>query len=280
MNFCACSSRMVSTSSGTAAAAASSSFGGYWNRLQIFVVMVWKPAGSARIAGEPNSVIACRNAISAPATKRRQRQRNRDAPRRGPGPAAEDGGSVLQFARHVVERVRHQHEHERKGVAGDDENDPGHRIDVEQMLAGLDAGHEAIELVEQSAVGRRQQFPGDGAEKRRRHERGRDQRAYERPSRHVGARHQPPHRRRYDAADHGRGGGDGRGGHQRIEKIRIGEQRDEIPQRQAAGLFGERCRSRATTAASRSAPPGTPQTATAPAGSSRFWRAGFRRWRS
>ena len=60
---------MVSTSSGTAAAAASSSFGGYWNRLQIFVVMVWKPAGSARIAGEPNSVIACRNAISAPATK-------------------------------------------------------------------------------------------------------------------------------------------------------------------------------------------------------------------
>ena len=30
--------------------------------------MVWKPAGSARIAGEPNSVIACRNATSAPAT--------------------------------------------------------------------------------------------------------------------------------------------------------------------------------------------------------------------
>ena len=30
--------------------------------------MVWKPAGSARIAGEPNSVIACRNAIRLPAT--------------------------------------------------------------------------------------------------------------------------------------------------------------------------------------------------------------------
>src|SRR4029078_2858892 len=66
-NFWPRSSRIVSNSSGTAAAAASSSFGGYWNRLQIFVVMVWKPAGSARIAGEPNSVIACRNAISAPA---------------------------------------------------------------------------------------------------------------------------------------------------------------------------------------------------------------------
>jgi len=30
--------------------------------------MVWKPAGNARIAGEPNSVIACKKAISEPAT--------------------------------------------------------------------------------------------------------------------------------------------------------------------------------------------------------------------
>ncbi len=30
--------------------------------------MVWKPAGSARIAGEPNSVMACRKATSAPAS--------------------------------------------------------------------------------------------------------------------------------------------------------------------------------------------------------------------
>ena len=61
------SSITVRTSSGSDAAAASSGFGGYWNRLQILVVMVWKPAGSARIAGEPNSVIACRKATSAPA---------------------------------------------------------------------------------------------------------------------------------------------------------------------------------------------------------------------
>src|SRR3954462_2845024 len=118
---------MVSTSNGTAAAAASSSFGGYWNRLQIFVVMVWKPAGSARIAGEPNSVIACRNAISAPATsagnasgivtRRAHPRRARPPQRRGPGVAAEKRGSVLEFARHVVERVRHQHEHERERVA-------------------------------------------------------------------------------------------------------------------------------------------------------------------
>jgi hypothetical protein len=59
---------MVSTSNGSAAAAASCGLGGYWNRLQIFVVMVWKPAGSARMAGEPNSVMACRKATSAPAT--------------------------------------------------------------------------------------------------------------------------------------------------------------------------------------------------------------------
>src|ERR1700722_2533198 len=45
-NFCPCNSRMVRINNGTAAAAASSSFGGYWNRLQILVVMVWKPGGS------------------------------------------------------------------------------------------------------------------------------------------------------------------------------------------------------------------------------------------
>src|SRR6202142_2852302 len=60
---------MGSTRSGSDAAAASSGLGGYWNRLQILVVMVWKPAGSARIAGEPNKVIACKNATRAPASK-------------------------------------------------------------------------------------------------------------------------------------------------------------------------------------------------------------------
>src|SRR3954454_17145785 len=114
------SSSTVSSSSGIDAAAASSGFGGYWNRLQIFVVMVWKPAGSARIAGEPNSVIACRHATSGAGTRtrrandeRRQRQRNGDTPRRGPRLAAKDGGGVLQLAGHVVQRVGHQHEHKR-----------------------------------------------------------------------------------------------------------------------------------------------------------------------
>ena len=223
MNFCSCNSTIVSSNSGTAAAAASSSFGGYWNRLQILVVMVWKPAGSARIAGEPNSVIACRNAISAPATSAGSAKRNRHAPRRGPGLAAEDRGRVLQFARHVVERVGDQHEHEGKSVAGDHEDDPGQRIDVEQRI-GIRAGEDAIELVEQPAVRRRQKFPGDRAEKRRRHEGGRHQRADGLPPRHVRARHQPADRRGDHAADRRGRGGDDRGGEQRIEEIRIGEQ--------------------------------------------------------
>ena len=59
---------MVSTRSGMAAAAASPRRGGNWNRLQILVVMTWKPAGSAMIAGEPNMVSDCRMAINVPAS--------------------------------------------------------------------------------------------------------------------------------------------------------------------------------------------------------------------
>ena len=68
MKCSARSSITVMMSSGSEAAAASSGLGGYWNRLQILVVMVWKPAGSARIAGEPNKVVACRKATIAPAS--------------------------------------------------------------------------------------------------------------------------------------------------------------------------------------------------------------------
>src|SRR6266849_3422146 len=104
MNFCACTNRMVKSSSGTAAAAASSSLGGYWNRLQILVVMVWKPAGSAKIAG------------------------------------------------HVIQRVGNEDEHKGERVAGDDKDDSGQRIDVEQMRVGLGPRQQAIKLVEQAAV--------------------------------------------------------------------------------------------------------------------------------
>src|SRR5207248_8530966 len=63
---CARSSATVMTSSGSDAAAANPNRGGNWNRLQIFVVIVSTPAGSARMAGVPNKVIDCRNATMNP----------------------------------------------------------------------------------------------------------------------------------------------------------------------------------------------------------------------
>ena len=65
---CARSSATVTSSSGNDAAAANPSCGGNWKRLQILVVIVSMPAGSARIAGVPNSVIDCRNAMRNPAS--------------------------------------------------------------------------------------------------------------------------------------------------------------------------------------------------------------------
>src|SRR3979409_262984 len=123
MTCSARSSMTVNRSSGSEAAAASSGLGGYWNRLQILVVMVWKPAGNAKIAGEPNSVIACRNATRAASEQRRQHQRNGDAPRGIPAAAAEDRGGVFQFAGRAIERIGDQHEDVRGGVAGHQEDD-------------------------------------------------------------------------------------------------------------------------------------------------------------
>ncbi|MHC2431926.1 hypothetical protein ACVIST_008671 [Bradyrhizobium elkanii] len=170
--------------------------------------------------------------------QRGQGERDRHPPRGGPGIAAEDRGGIFQLARHGVERIGHQHEHERERVAGDHEDDPGHRIDVEQRV-GILAGEQPVELVEQPRIRRRQQFPGDRAEKRRRHERGRHQCANGLPPRHVGARHQPADRRRDDAADQRRRGRDDRGRQQRIEEIGIAEQRDEVLQRRMPALVGE-----------------------------------------
>jgi hypothetical protein len=115
--------------------------------------MVWKPAGSARIAEQRHGL---QERHQGAGDQRRQRQRNRHAPRRGPGLAAKDGGGVFQLAGHVVQRVGDQHKHEGEGVAGDHEDDPSQRIDVEQMFAGVESGQGAIQLIEQSRVGRRQ----------------------------------------------------------------------------------------------------------------------------
>ena len=128
------SSMTVRISSGSEAAAASSGLGGNWNRLQILVVMVWKPAGSARIAGEPNSVIACRKATSAPASNAGSTSGMVMRRAVSQASAAEDRRRILQVARHAVERIGDQHEHIGKRVAGDDKDQPGQGVDIEQMF--------------------------------------------------------------------------------------------------------------------------------------------------
>ena len=58
----------MASSSGIETAAAISTLGGYWNSAQICVVIVWKPAGRARMAGDPNSASACSTARMKPLT--------------------------------------------------------------------------------------------------------------------------------------------------------------------------------------------------------------------
>ena len=170
---------------------------------------------------------------------RGQRQRNGDAPRRHPHAAAENGGRVLEIARNAVERVRDQHEHVRERVAGDHEDQPAERIDVEQRLGAWIADGAAIELVEQPRVRRGEQFPGDRAEERRRDERGGHQRADGAAQRHVGARHQPAHRRCDHAADDGGRGRKDDGGDERVEEGRIGDKAGEVVERETARLVGQ-----------------------------------------
>jgi len=59
----------VASSSGIDTAAASSTLGGYWNSAQSCVVIVWKPAGRARMAGEPNSASAWSTARMNPLSR-------------------------------------------------------------------------------------------------------------------------------------------------------------------------------------------------------------------
>ena len=171
--------------------------------------------------------------------QRRQRQRDRHPPRRAPGAAAQHGGGVLEVAGDAVERVGDQHEHVREGVAGDDEDQAGECVDVEQHHVRAGAGGRAIELVEEAAVGRGQQLPGDGAEERRRHERGHHQHADGAAEGNVAARHDPAHGRGDEAADEADRGGDDERGRERLEEHRIGEERDEIGQRDVARAVGE-----------------------------------------
>jgi hypothetical protein len=193
--------------------------------------MLWKPEGSARIAGEPNRQERDQRA----GEERGQRKRHSDAARRGPGIAAEDRGGVFEVARDAVDRVRDKHEDVREGVAGNDEDDAGQGVNVEQILVLFGAGDGAERLVEKATVRCRQQLPGDRAEEGRRDERRGDQRAHRAAQRHVGAGNEPTHRRCDDAADRRRAHGQDQGRDQWIEEDRVGDEQGEIAEREAAG---------------------------------------------
>ena len=168
-----------------------------------------------------------------------QGQRNGDAARRAPGTAAEHRRSILQIARNAVQRIGDQHEDVGERVAGDDEDQPRHRVDVEQRKVRAYSAHRPVELVQQPAIGRRQQLPGDGAEERRRHERGHHQNAHSAPQRHVGAGHDPSHRRGHQAADDADRRGNRQRCQQRVDECGIGEQRMEVGERRVARAVGE-----------------------------------------
>ena len=140
----------------------------------------------------------------------------------------------------------------------------------------------AIELVQQPAVGRGQHLPGDGAEERRRHERGHHQDAHRLPRSGMSVRAtiQPigAATRQQTRLD---GAGDDQRGQQRLDEGRIGEQGAEVGEREVAGPVGERERRRARRWAARSARRARPQTAPATAPKRRreanevaVWRTG------
>src|ERR1700687_6125045 len=83
--------------------------------------------------------------------ERGKSERNGHSPRRGPGAPAEYGGSVFKVAGNATERVGEEHEHVRKRVARNDEDEPAKRVDVEEVLVLRGACDPTVDLVEETA---------------------------------------------------------------------------------------------------------------------------------
>ena len=117
----------MASSSGIEKAAAISTLGGYWKSDQICVVMVWKPAGSARMAGEPNSASAWRTARMKPLTSAGatigsvtvRATVSRPAPRMAAASSRSEAIERQRVGDHDVDV--------REGVDGDDEDEARHR---------------------------------------------------------------------------------------------------------------------------------------------------------
>ena len=107
----------MARSSGIEKAAAISTLGGNWKSDQIWVVMVWKPAGSARMAGEPKSARAWSTDRMKPLTSAGATMRQRDGEGDGEPPGAQDGRRLLEVGGDEGQRV------------GDHDVDVGERVD-------------------------------------------------------------------------------------------------------------------------------------------------------
>ena len=146
------------------------------------------------------------------------------------GARAGDFGGFLERRVHVAQRRRGEHVDVGRIVDAEDDDQPGHRVDVE---APVDA-QRWQRRVEQAGLGRGEDRPRDGGDQRRHEQRdhacGRD----EALARRIGAHHdpgegQPDHDRERRAA----AAGDQRVG-QRSVDIRVAEDGDEVRQRQVA----------------------------------------------
>ncbi len=107
------------------------------------------------------------------------------------------------------------------------------------MRVGIEAEEGAIPLVQEAAVGGREDLPGDRAEEGRRHERGHDEEAHEAMAGHVGPRHQPGERRGDEAGERRNAERDGNGREERADEAAVGGEAREIHQGRRARLVGE-----------------------------------------
>ncbi len=134
-------------------------------------------AGSARIAGVPNSVIDCRNATRNPASSAGRTSgnvtssavRHAGAPRIAEASSSSLGNDVEAVGderEHVGERVERHHEHHAAG---------GEDVDQRRRLERLQPEQRVVPLVDEAGVRSAEQHPGERAEEGRRHERGEDQ---------------------------------------------------------------------------------------------------------
>ena len=161
----------------------------------------------------------------------RQYQRNGDVPRGAPPIGTNDGGGVLKLRRHALKCVGKQGEDVRKRVAGGGEDDTRYGEDIEHMLVASKAKYLAGPDVQKTGVWGGQNFPRDGAEKRRGDEGGGDRGTDRASQRHVCAGNQKRERQGDDRAQSGDTDGDHHGDAHGSAQRTVGDQREPVADR-------------------------------------------------